>query len=373
MENMEIKKTPLHQRHIELGAKMHEFAGWDMPIQYKSILDEHKCVRTNVGLFDVSHMGEVFIEGEDAVELLQMLVPQDVYTLNNNQIMYAQLTNKNGGIIDDLLIYKYEDEKYFVVINASRVDVDIPWIKKNAQEERFNVKITDITNDYSLLALQGQNASALMNKIGIEKAKQPQYYCFDEFELLNTKVMISRTGYTGEDGFEILIKNDLAVKLWDLLLEQGKEYGILPVGLGARDTLRLEAAMLLYGQDMTEEMTPIQATLGWSVAKTKTHSYNGKEVITEQLANKPDKKIVGFIMQDRAIARHGYEVYKNGEKIGVVTSGGISPTLNVNIGLAYIDSSYTINEEIDIKVRDKFYKAKIVKRPFVEKVNKIIR
>ncbi|MCQ2958191.1 MAG: glycine cleavage system aminomethyltransferase GcvT, partial [Candidatus Gastranaerophilales bacterium] len=347
--------------------------GWDMPIQYKSIIDEHKCVRTQVGLFDVSHMGEVFLEGEDAVELLQKLVPQNVYELSDKQIMYAQLTNKNGGIIDDLLIYKYEDNKYFVVINASRVNVDIPWIKENAKEERFNVKITDITNDYSLLALQGPNASALMDKIGIKEDVQPKYYSFDEFELLNTKVMIARTGYTGEDGFEILIKNELACELWDLLINEGQEFGILPIGLGARDTLRLEAAMLLYGQDMNEEMTPIQATLGWSVSKNKTHDYNGKSVINEQLLNKPDKKIVGFVMMDRGIARHGYEIYKNDQKIGIVTSGGISPTLNENIGLAYIDSSYKIEDEIYVKIRDKFYMAKIVKRPFVEKVNKIVR
>jgi len=370
---MDIKLTPLHQRHIDLGAKMHPFAGWDMPIQYKSILDEHKCVRTAVGLFDVSHMGEVFLEGEDAVELLQHLVPQDVYTLENKQIMYGQLTNKKGGIIDDLLIYKYEDEKYFIVINASRVTEDLEWIKQNAQEERFNVKITNITEEFSLLALQGPNAAELMNKIGIKTEEQPKYYCFDEFELLGQPVMISRTGYTGEDGFEIMIKNEYAVQLWDLLLEQGQEYSILPVGLGARDTLRLEAAMLLYGQDMTEETTPIEATLGWSVAKNKTHYYNGKEVIKAQLENRPSKKIVGFIMEDRGIARHGYEIYSNGQQVGVVTSGGISPTLNVNIGLAYIDASFKIDDKIDIKIRDKFYTARIVKRPFVEKVNKIVR
>ncbi|MCR4880408.1 MAG: glycine cleavage system aminomethyltransferase GcvT [bacterium] len=370
---MEIKLTPLHDKHIELNAKMHEFAGWDMPIQYASIIEEHKCVRSKVGLFDVSHMGEVVIEGEDAVELLQMLVPQDVYTLEDKQIMYGQLTNKQGGIIDDLLIYKYNDEKYLIVINASRVDADIPWIRQNAKDERFKVNITDLTNDYSLLALQGPNSSALLDKIGIKTESQPKYYCFDDYKLLDTNVMISRTGYTGEDGFEIMIKNEFAVKLWDTLMNEGQEFGIMPIGLGARDTLRLEAAMLLYGQDMTEETTPIQATLGWSVSKNKTHNYNGKDVIKAQLASKPNKKIVGFIMEDRGIARHGYEVFNGGNNIGVVTSGGISPTLNANIGLAYIDSSYTIDDEIDIKIRDKFFKAKIIKRPFVEKVNKIVR
>ena len=370
---MDVKETPLHKRHLELGAKMHPFAGWDMPIQYASILDEHKCVRTNVGIFDVSHMGEVFLEGEDAVELLQLLVPQDVYTLENNQILYAQLTNKNGGIIDDLLIYKYTDEKYLVIINASRVDEDLQWIKENCAKERFNVKISDITNDYSLLAVQGPNSADLLDKIGIEKSSQPKYYSFGEFELLGVNTMISRTGYTGEDGFEILIENSKAIELWDLLLKEGEEFGIKPIGLGARDTLRLEAAMLLYGQDMTEATTPIEASLGWSVAKNKTHYYNGKEAIKAQLDVKPQKHIAGFIMEDRAIARHGYEVYTNGKKVGEVTSGGISPTLNVNIGLAYIDNSLKIGDKIDIKIRDKFHEATIVKRPFVEKVNKIVR
>ena len=370
---MEIKKTPLHQRHIELNAKMHPFAGWDMPIQYRSILDEHKCVRTNVGMFDVSHMGEVFLEGEDAVELLQMLLPQDIYTLGINQITYAQMTNKQGGIIDDLLVYKYDDKKYLIVINASRVSEDLAWIKQNAQEERFNVKITDLTNDYSLLAIQGPNSAALLNKVGIPTEKQPTYYSFAEFELLNHPVMISRTGYTGEDGFEIMIQNEYAVELWDTFIKEGKEFGLEPIGLGARDTLRLEAAMLLYGQDMTEETTPIEASLGWSVAKNKTHAYNGKEVIKEQLLNKPKRKIVGFVMQDRAIARHGYEIYADGKEVGIVTSGGISPTLGVNIGLAYIDNSFKIEDTIQIKIRDKFYEAVITQRPFVEKVNKIIR
>ncbi len=368
---MDIKLTPLHKRHIELGAKMHEFAGWDMPIQYKSILDEHKCVRTNVGLFDVSHMGEVFVEGEDAVELLQTLVPQDVYTLEDNQITYAQMTNEKGGIIDDLLIYKYSDEKYLVVINASRVAVDVAWIKENATKERFKVTINDITENTALIAVQGPNSSALLTKLGI--TEQPKYYSFGEYKLLGHDVMISRTGYTGEDGFEIMLANEFAVELWDTLLEEGKEFGCEPIGLGARDTLRLEAAMLLYGQDMTEETTPIEASLGWSVSKNKTHAYNGKEAIKAQLENKPPRKIVGFVMVDRGIARHGYEIYSNEKPVGIVTSGGISPTLGVNIGLAHIDNSFKIDDKIDIKIRDKFYEAKIVKRPFVEKVNKIVR
>ena len=370
---MEAKKTPLHQKHIELGGKMQAFAGWDMPIQYSGILEEHKCVRTKVGIFDVSHMGEIFLEGEDAVELLQILVPQDIYTLNNMQIMYGQITNKNGGIIDDLLIYKYNDTKYLIVINASRINEDLNWIEDNAKKERFNVKINDITEKFSLLALQGPHSSDLLDKIGIKKDSQPLYYNFREFELLGTTLMISRTGYTGEDGFEILIKNEKVVELWELLLKSGIEYEIKPIGLGARDTLRLEAAMLLYGQDMTEETTPIEASLAWSIAKNKTHYYNGKERIKDQLITPPQKKLIGFVMADKAIARHGYEIYANDEKIGIVTSGGVSPTLNVNIGLAYIDNSFKIDDKIYIKIRDKLHEAKIVKRPFVEKVNKIVR
>ncbi len=363
------KKTPLFEKHIELNAKMHPFAGFDMPIQYKSILDEHKCVREKAGLFDVSHMGEFLLEGEVAVDVLQMLVPQDVENLQDNQIMYCQLTNENGGIIDDLLIYRYNSQKYLLVVNASRADVDFDWISKNIEKEHFVADFKNLSDEYSLLALQGPFAQNILVDMGFSEDGLPKYYEFKTYD----DMMISRTGYTGEDGFEIMVKNNLAADLWDKLLKYGEKYGILPIGLGARDTLRLEAALLLYGQDMDETTTPIEATLGWSVSKNKMGNYNGKKVIKAQLENKPDKRLVGFVMQDRAIARHGYEVYHGGEKIGVVTSGCISPTLGVNIGLCYIERPLKIDDEIQIKIRDKFCNAKITKRPFVQKVNKIIR
>lgn len=361
------KKTPLYEKHIELNAKMHPFAGFEMPIQYRSILEEHRCVREKAGLFDVSHMGEFLLEGEVAVDVLQMLVPQDIEQLGNNQIMYCQLTNSNGGIVDDLLVYRYNEQKYLLVVNASRVDVDYNWIEENIKKERFIVDFKNLSEEYSLLALQGPMAQNILSDMGLNGL--PKYYEFKNFDDL----MISRTGYTGEDGFEIMVKNEKACELWDKLLKYGEKYGILPIGLGARDTLRLEAALLLYGQDMDETTTPIEATLGWSVAKNKIGNYNGKKVIKEQLENRPNKRLIGFIMQDRAIARHENEIYLDGKKIGVVTSGSISPTLNVNIGLGYIDEPLKIDDEIQIMIRGKLYSAKITKRPFVQKVNKIIR
>ena len=361
------KKTPLFKKHIELKAKMHPFAGFNMPIQYRSILDEHRCVREKVGLFDVSHMGEFLLEGEIALDVLQMLVPQDIEQLCNNQIMYCQLTNDDAGIVDDLLVYKYNDQKYLLVVNASRIDVDYNWIKQNIEKERFVVDFKNLSDEYSLLALQGPMAQNILSDMNFDNL--PKYY---EFKTYNN-LMISRTGYTGEDGFEIMVKNEDACSLWDKLLNYGEKYGILPIGLGARDTLRLEAALLLYGQDMDEFTTPIEAGLGWSVAKNKIGNYNGKKIIKAQLENKPTKKLIGFVMHDRAIARHENEIYLNGKKIGVVTSGSISPTLNVNIGLGYIDEPLKIDDEIQIMIRGKLYSAKIVKRPFVEKVNKITR
>ncbi|MDD3594633.1 MAG: glycine cleavage system aminomethyltransferase GcvT [Candidatus Gastranaerophilales bacterium] len=367
------KHTPLYQKHLDLGARMVEFASYYMPVQYSGILDEHKCVRENAGIFDVSHMGEIFVSGEDALDLLQLLVPQDVEKLSANRAVYAQLTNENGGIIDDLIIYRLADEIFLLVVNASRIKEDLAWIEQNVQREKFKVTVDNQSENFSLLALQGPKAAEIVTELGLPEEEHPEYFSFIEKNLFGHDLFISRTGYTGEDGFEIMVKNDFAPQLWDKILEAGGKYNIKPIGLGARDTLRLEAALLLYGNDMDESVTPIEAGLAWSVSKSKTHNYNGKHVIKQHLENKPAKRLVGFVMLDKAIARHGYEVYNNERQIGVVTSGGVSPTLGVNIGLAYIDDLLKIDDEISIKIRDKFFKAHITKRPFIQKVNKIVK
>ncbi len=362
------KQTFLHDKHVALGARMVDFAGWDMPVQYSSIIEEHKTVREAVGLFDVSHMGEVIVYGEDALPYLNKLVPQDVTKLVDSKAVYCQLTNKQGGIIDDLIIYKLEDKKYLIIANASRIDEDLNWMVRN--KCGFDVSIVNESHNYSLLAVQGPKACELIKSLGVNNL--PPFFSIKRGELFNINLWISRTGYTGEDGVEIMVRNEFSEYLWDKLLDAGKEFGIKPIGLGARDTLRLEAALHLYGNDLDENTTPIEAGLAWSVCKNKTEDYNGKARIEEQLKNGVEKKLIGLKMLDKSIARHGYDVFYNNEKIGVITSGGISPIRGDNIALAYIKNldNLAVGSTIQVSIREKLHDAEIVKRPFVEKKNK---
>ena len=362
------KQTFLHDKHVALGARMVDFAGWDMPVQYSSIIDEHKTVREAVGLFDVSHMGEVIVYGEDALPYLNKLVPQDLTKLVDLKAVYCQLTNKQGGIIDDLIIYKLEDKKYLIIANASRIDEDLNWMVRN--KCGFDVSIVNESHNYSLLAVQGPKACELIKSLGVNEL--PPFFSIKRGELFNINLWISRTGYTGEDGVEIMVRNEFSEYLWDKLLDAGKEFGIKPIGLGARDTLRLEASLHLYGNDLDENTTPIEAGLAWSVCKNKTEDYNGKARIEEQLKNGVEKKLIGLKMLDKSIARHGYDVFYNNEKIGVITSGGISPIRGDNIALAYIKNldNLAVGSTIQVSIREKLHDAEIVKRPFVEKKNK---
>lgn len=365
------KQTLLHDKQVELGAKMVPFAGWEMPVSYSNIIEEHHCVRNDVGLFDVSHMGEVFISGKDALAFLQKLVPQSIDKLTPLKAVYCQLTNDNGGIIDDLIIYKLEDNKYFLIVNASRIDEDINWMIRN--QIGYDVVIDNQSHNYSLLAVQGPKASALMEKMGVKKDDQPPFFSIKPANINGVDIWLSRTGYTGEDGFEILIPNKYAQNIWDYVIEKGQEFGLKPIGLGARDTLRLEAALHLYGNDLDTTTSPIEAGLAWSVSKNKLEDYNGKDVILSQLANGVSRKLVGFKMLSKIPARHDYEVYYNDEIVGKVTSGVPSPTLGENIGLAYVKTSSNINigSIIQVMIRNKLYDAKVVARPFVAKKNKV--
>ena len=365
-----VKETYLHDKHVALGAKMIDFGGWHMPVQYSSIIDEHKTVRENVGLFDVSHMGEVFVSGKDATAFLNKIVPQDITKLDYEKAVYCQLPKENGGLIDDLIIYKLGIESYLVICNASRVDEDINWISRN--QRGFDVVVDNQSHNYSLLAIQGPKAIDVIRKMGYDIEDQKSF-TIKPATIEGIKLLASRTGYTGEDGFELLVENKYAEFLWDKVLEKGEEFGIKPIGLGARDTLRLEAALHLYGNDLDEETTPIEAGLSWSVPKDKVADYNGKEVILNQAANGGDKKLIGLIMLDRNIARHGYEVYFNGEKTGVITSGCVSPSTGKNIALAYVKNSKEIctGATVQVMIREKLHDAEVVKRPFVQKRNKV--
>ncbi|OLA77027.1 MAG: hypothetical protein BHW55_05645 [Candidatus Melainabacteria bacterium 35_41] len=363
------KETFLHDKHVQLGAKMVDFAGWHMPVQYASIIEEHKTVRENVGLFDVSHMGEVFVSGKDALEFLNKIVPQNITKLDYEKAVYCQLPNQHGGLIDDLIIYKLGILNYLVICNASRIDEDLNWMVRNSKG--YDVKIDNQSHNYSLLAVQGPKADELLRKMGLNTHQES--FTIKPAKIAGIKVLISRTGYTGEDGYEILVENRNSEYLWDKILEQGKEFGIKPIGLGARDTLRLEAALHLYGNDLDENTTPIEAGLSWSVPKDKEDDYNGKKVITEQIKNGTNKKLIGIKMLDKSIARHEYEVYKNGEKVGVITSGGPSPVLGCNIALAYVknDKEICTGSVVQVMIREKLHDAEVVKRPFVQKRNKI--
>ncbi len=387
-----MKKTLLYEQQLKLNAKMVPFAGWEMPVQYKGILEEHKAVRENVGLFDVSHMGEVLVSGKDSVRFLQKICPQDISKLETGRAVYCQLTNEKGGIIDDFITYRLEQEdkekypKYLLIMNASRIDEDINWFSRNALN--YDIVIDNQSHNYSMLALQGPKASALIEKMGLKKEKQPKYFSIKKTHLDTVSLYIARSGYTGEDGFEIIAGNQVIEFLWHELLINGKEFNIEPAGLGARDTLRLEAGLHLWGNDLDENTTPVEAGLSWSVAKDKKERYNGKEVILSQLGIKNKglydvkKQFIAFEMVDKAIARHEYEIYFEDKKIGQVTSGTFSPTTGKNIGLGYIyydkialtslnNSNVTCGTIIQIMVRNKMYNAKVVKRPFVEKHTRI--
>lgn len=364
----DIKRTSLYEEHKKLGAKTVPFAGWEMPLQYTSVIEEHMTVRNNAGLFDVSHMGQVFVSGKDSLAFLQKLVPQDISKLVNGKAVYTQLINQKGGIIDDLIIYKLADCKYLLIINASRIKEDVNWMLKNAKD--FEVLVDNQSDRLSMIALQGPQSSAILEELGVTKENQPNRFFVKELTLLNKDIIIAATGYTGEDGFEIIVKNEEAPSLWREILAYGEKFGLKPIGLAARDTLRLEASLLLYGQDMNESITPVEASLTWTIAKDKQEDYFGKDKILSQInQNGEPQKLIGFKMIDKSIARHDYKVYINNEEAGVVTSGGVAPFISENIGLAYIKNNNptSVGTPIDIMIRGKLHPAEIVKRPFYKK------
>lgn len=363
------KETCLCSKHIELGAKMVDFAGWFMPVQYSSIIDEHKNVRENVGLFDVSHMGEIFISGKDSVDFLNSVVPQAIDKLDYEKAVYCQLPNDNGGLIDDLIIYRLGIDLYLVICNASRIDEDINRFYR--LKKSFDVKIENKSEEYSLLAVQGPKAYDLMKNLGYDLVQDS--FTMKLAKIAGYKMYISRTGYTGEDGFELLMENSVAPLIWDKILEVGKEFNICPVGLGARDSLRLEAALPLYGNDLDENTSPVESGLKWSIPKDKIQDYPGKGVILQHYEYGGNKKLIGIRMTDKSIARHGYEVFFNDEKVGIVTSGGVSPSTSSNIALCYVKNikEICIGSTLEVMIREKLHQATVVKLPFIEKHNRV--
>ncbi len=359
-----MKRTSLFDKHVALGAKMVPFAGFEMPVQYGGVTQEHFAVREKAGLFDVSHMGQFFVEGPKALDLLQYVGTNNVATLEVGKAQYTCLPNGNGGIVDDLIVYKIGPEKYFLVVNASNIEKD--WEHLTKYNEQFGAQLTNASDEMSLLAIQGPNALETLQKLTDVALLDVPYYHFSVGTVAGVSdVIISNTGYTGSGGFEIYFKNQAAPKLWDAILEAGKEFGIMPCGLASRDTLRLEKGFCLYGNDIDDTTSPLEAGLGW-ITKFDT-DFVDKERFAAEKAEGVKQKLVGFEMQERAIPRHDYLVVDAaGEKIGRVTSGTMSPMKNIGIGLAYIKTEHSaVGSDVYIQIRNKNVPAKVVKTPFV--------
>jgi len=365
MNETNLKKTPLNEEHRRLGAKMVPFVGWDMPVQYTGVIDEHMAVRTAAGIFDVSHMGEIEVKGKDALAFLQKITTNDVSKLDEGQIHYAGLTYPEGTFVDDLLVYKFKSDHYLLVVNASNTDKDFEWCLKN--KTGFDVQIVNRSPEYAQIALQGPGAEKILNPLTDLSLPDMKYYWFAMGKVNGAECIVSRTGYTGEDGFEVYSKLSDAVGIWKAMMEEGMKSGIKPAGLGARDTLRLEAKMALYGNDIDNTTTVLEAGLGW-VLKLEKGNFNGRDVLLKQKEQGLKRKLVGFEMVDKGIARHGYDVVKGGKKIGYVSSGSHAPFLQKAIGLAYLPSEMSeIGTEFEIDVRGKNLKAVVVKTPFYKR------
>lgn len=356
-----LVKTCLHGRHVELGALMSPFGGFDMPIRYVGITEEHNAVRNAVGVFDVSHMGEVRVKGKDAYKFVSHIFVNDVTGAPDGQIFYGMMCYENGGTVDDLLVYKVNDEEYFLVINAANIEKDVKWIRDNA--EGFDVEITDESPELGEVAVQGPKAEETLEKLlGID-LKSLAFYTFKYFDLDGEKVLISRTGYTGEDGFEVYGSHDYIQKLWDKLIEAG----VQPCGLGCRDTLRFEVGLPLYGDELSPEISPIEASLSMFVKLDKPE-FIGKEALARQKAEGVKRRIVGIELEGNAIPRHGYPVLVDGRQVGEITTGYRSISTGKSVAMAMIEKPYDkLGTEVEVQIRKKTFPAKVVKKRFYDK------
>lgn len=361
-----LKRTVLFDSYAAYGGKTIDFGGWELPVQFSSIKAEHEAVRTKAGLFDVSHMGEVLVTGEGALSYLQKMVTNDVSKLKDGQAQYTAMCYENGGTVDDLLIYKRGDNNYLLVVNASNIDKDLEWMNSHATD---NVEIVDASSSYALLALQGPIAQEVLQTLTDEPLADIKFFRFKEnVDISGHRVLVSRTGYTGEDGFEIYGSPEAIVALWSVILKAGANEGVVPAGLGARDTLRFEAGLPLYGQELSKDISPLETGIGFVVKVNKEENFFGKEVLASQKENGVPRKLVGVEMIDKGIPRTGYKVFLGEEQIGEVTTGTQSPTLKKNIGFALLNSEHTAEgTEIEVEIRAKRLKAVIIATPFYKR------
>ena len=362
----QLKRTPLFDVYANYGGKTIDFGGWELPVQFSSIKAEHEAVRTKAGLFDVSHMGEIIVTGSGSEEYLQKLVTNDVSKIIAGQAQYTAMCYKDGGIVDDLLIYKIEANHYLLVVNAGNIEKDFAWMQENITSD---VTLVNKSEDYGLLALQGPLAQVILQKLTSKNLDEVGFFRFaNNVEVAGKNVIVSRTGYTGEDGFEIYASAIDVTDLWSSILEAGKDEGILPCGLGARDTLRFEACLPLYGQELTKDISPLEANIGFVVKLKKEQDFNGKSTLLDQKENGVPRKSIGIEMIDKGIPRTGYPVFVDNKQIGHVTSGTQSPTLKKNIGLAIIDATFAeLGQEVEIEIRNKRLKAITVATPFYKR------
>ncbi len=362
------RKTPLYDEHVRLGAKIVDFAGWLMPVQYTGVIDEHKAVRTAAGLFDVSHMGQVEVTGPGATDCIQHLTTNDVKKLVDGQAQYSVVCNERGTVVDDIIIYRFNPERYIIVVNASNVAKDFAWFESHAKGK---AQLRNVSDKYALIALQGPLAAEILSPMAEADLASVKTYCFTEGKVAGAKAIIARTGYTGEDGFEIFTSPADAPGVWQALIEKGKPRGLKPAGLGARDTLRLEMKYSLYGHEITDETNPIEAGLGWVVKLDTPDDFVGKKALVEIKTRGLYRKLVGFEMIDAGIPRQGYRIVAGSRDVGCVTSGTMSPSLECAIGIGYVPSELAAEgTDIFIDIRGRARKATVVKTPFYKPSHK---
>jgi len=359
-----LKRTPLFDAHVKAGARMVPFGGWEMPVQYRGIIEEHRTVRSAVGLFDVSHMGEFEVEGPGALSALQTLTTNDVAGLDVGQVQYSVLCYPDGGIVDDLTVYRLAERKYLITVNASNIDKDFAWVTERCAERKLDARWTNVSARTGLIAVQGPRAEALVGRLADRDVTRIGYYRFADGQVAGVSVMISRTGYTGEDGFELYAPWEATERVWLALLDAGAADGVAPIGLGARDTLRLEMRYALYGNDIDETTNPLEAGLGW-VVKPAKGEFIGREAIEAMRAAGIPRRLVGIEMTERAVARHGYPVLAAGRRVGTVTSGSYGPSVDRYIAMAYLESAHAaVGSAVDVEIRGQGKPARVVKTPF---------
>jgi aminomethyltransferase len=366
---MIMKQTPLNAVHKALGARMVPFGGWEMPVQYAGVIEEHLAVRERAGLFDVSHMGEIDICGTDALALVQKLTTNDASRLVDGQVQYSALCYPDGGVVDDVTLYRSSATHFMFCVNASNIDKDFAWMQQVHGESGLKaVTLSNRSDEFAQLALQGPKAAAILARLTSEPLAAIGYYRFGQGDVAGVPALISRTGYTGEDGFELYVPANAAVELWNRLLEAGRADGLAPIGLGARDTLRLEKGYALYGHELSPQISPLEAGLGW-IVKLEKGDFVGRSALQHQQSSGIPRRLVSLVMEERGIPREGYPVYAGAQQVGIVTSGTMSPTLKVGIALALVETSRAVlNGELLVGIRDRKLRAKIVKPPFVKKM-----